>query len=112
MVDSEYSPDNYKFLKISIGSIMKNLEMLRFVLDRLKTKMMCKHAVKQLAFVTIYVPGWYKTQEMYDRVILENGETLMFVPNYHNNQKMCNKAVDNYPHTLEFAPDCFKTRKM
>ena len=51
MVDSEYTPDNYKFLK------MKNLEMLRFVPDCLKTKVMCKHAVKQLAFVTIYVPG-------------------------------------------------------
>ena len=45
MVDSEYTPDNYKFLK------MKNLEMLRFVSDCPKTKVMCKHAVKQLAFV-------------------------------------------------------------
>ena len=49
---------------------------------------------------------------MYDRVILENGETLMFVPDYYNNPKMRNKAVDNYPHALEFVPDCFKTQKM
>ena len=41
MVDSEYSPDNYKSSKISIGAIIKNPEMLRFVSDHLKTKKMC-----------------------------------------------------------------------
>ena len=38
MVDSEYSSDNYKSLRISTGAITKNLEMLRFVPDYLKTK--------------------------------------------------------------------------
>ena len=38
MVDSEYSTDNYKSLKISIGAIMKNPEMLRLVPDHLQTK--------------------------------------------------------------------------
>ena len=33
MVDSEYSTGNYKSLKISIGAIMKNPEMLRLVPD-------------------------------------------------------------------------------
>ena len=32
--------------KISIGEIIKNSEMLRFILDDLKTKKICKHAVK------------------------------------------------------------------
>ena len=40
-VDCAYSPDNYKSLKISIAAIM-----LRFVFDHLKTKNMCKNAVK------------------------------------------------------------------
>ena len=35
MVDSM---DFYKSLNISIGTIMKNLEMLKFVPDNLKTK--------------------------------------------------------------------------
>ena len=42
MVDSEYSMD------IGIGTVMRNLEMLKFVPDHLKTKKMCKHAVKKL----------------------------------------------------------------
>ena len=38
MVDSEYNRDNYKSSKISIGTVMKNPEMLKFVPDHLKTK--------------------------------------------------------------------------
>ena len=52
MVDSGYG------MKISIGAIMKNPEMLRFVPDHLKTKKMCKYAVKKLLFIL----GYYKTQ--------------------------------------------------
>ena len=51
MVDSEYSPGNYKSLKISIVAVIKNLEMQRFIPDHLKTKKKCKHAVKILLFV-------------------------------------------------------------
>ena len=44
MVDSM---DIYKPLNINIGTVMKNPEMLTFVPDHLKTKKMCKHAVKK-----------------------------------------------------------------
>ena len=54
MVDSM---DIYKSLNISIGIVMKNLEMLKFVHDHLKTeKKMCKHAVKKLPYLLRYVP--------------------------------------------------------
>ena len=55
MVGSEYSTDNYKSSNISIGTIIKNPEMLKFVPDHLKTKTMCKHTVRKLAFVIRYV---------------------------------------------------------
>ena len=45
MVDSM---DIYRSLNISIGTVMKNPEMLKFVPDHLKTKKMCKHAVKKI----------------------------------------------------------------
>ena len=44
MVDSEYSPDNYKSLKISIWATLINPKMLRFAHDHLKTKKTSKHA--------------------------------------------------------------------
>ena len=54
MVDSM---DICKSLNISIGIVMKNLEMLKFVHDHLKTeKKMCKHAVKKLPYLLRYVP--------------------------------------------------------
>ena len=45
MVDSV---DIYKSLNINIGTVMKNLELIKFVPDHLKTKKLCKHAVKKL----------------------------------------------------------------
>ena len=47
MADSEYNTNIYKSLKISIGAVMRTPEMLEFVTDQLKTKQMCKNAVKK-----------------------------------------------------------------
>ena len=62
MVDGEYSMDIYKSAKISIRTVMKNPEMLKFVPDHLKTKKMCKHAVEKLPFLITHVPDRYKNQ--------------------------------------------------
>ena len=51
MVDSEFSTNIYTLLNISIGIIMRNPEILKFVPDHLKTKKMCKHTVKKLPFL-------------------------------------------------------------
>ena len=75
MVDSEYSTSIYKSLKISIGAIMKNPEMLKFVSDHLKIKKMCKHEVTKLSFVIRYVPDQYKIQQLCDKAVLGNGGT-------------------------------------
>ena len=56
MVDREYSMDIYKSLNISIGTVMKNPEMLKIVPDHLKTKKICKHAIKRLSVLIRYVP--------------------------------------------------------
>ena len=50
MVDNAYSTNNYKSSKTSIGTVMKNSEMLKFLPDYLKTEKMCRHAVKKLPF--------------------------------------------------------------
>ena len=62
MVDSEYSTNNYKFLKISTRAITKNSKILRLVSDHFKTKRMCKNTVKKLSFVIRYVFYQYKTK--------------------------------------------------
>ena len=55
--------DICKSLNISIVTVMKNPEMLEFVPDYLKTKKMCKHAVKKLLYLLRYVSDQYKTQQ-------------------------------------------------
>ena len=52
--------DFHKALNVSIGTVMKNPEMLKFVSDHLKTKKMCKHAVKKSPYLIKYVPDKYK----------------------------------------------------
>ena len=71
--------DIYNSLNISTGTAMKNSEMLKFVPDHLKTKKkkkLCKHAVKKLPYLLRYFPDQYKTQQMCEKGILENGGTL------------------------------------
>ena len=57
MIDSGY---NMASVKISIGTVMKNPEMLKFVLDNLKAKKMCKHTIKKLLYLIRYFPDQYK----------------------------------------------------
>ena len=65
------------FLKKSIGLVIKNTVMLKFVLDHFKTKKICKNTVNKLPFVKMYVPNQYKTKGMSDKVILENCGNLV-----------------------------------
>ena len=94
MVDSM---DIYNYLNINIATVMKNPEMLKFVFNHLKTKRcylkMRKHAVKKLPYLLRYVLDQYKTQQICDKAILENGGRLKSVPDCDKNQEMCNKAV-------------------
>ena len=56
MVDSEYSMDIYTSIKISLGTVMRNPEMLKHVPDHLKTNKIFKHVVIKLPFLIRYVP--------------------------------------------------------
>ena len=86
---------------------MKHPEKLKLVSDHLETKQkMCKHAVKKLPYLLRHLSNQYKTQQMWNKTMLENGGTLKSVPNCYKNKEMCNKAVDNNSEALEFVPEC------
>ena len=63
------SMDNYTSLNISIVTVTKNPEMLKFVLDHLKTKRMCRHAVKKLPYLLRYVPDQYNINKCVIKLI-------------------------------------------
>ena len=88
--------------------------MLRLVPDHLKTRNMCKTAIKKLPFFIKYVPDRCKTQRMCRRkVITENGGMLMFIPNCYKDQNTSNKKlVIKLSIITQFFPDRFKTQEM
>ena len=45
-------------------------QLLRFVPNQLKTKKICKHAVKKSLFIIRYVCNWYKSKEMFKKTVL------------------------------------------
>ena len=87
MVNSEYITKIYKFFKISLGAVMRNPEILKFVSDHLKNKKMCKHAYKTLPFVLRQVPDQYKAQQRSNEAVLKSGGSLEFVPDQYETQK-------------------------
>ena len=97
MVDSECSTDDCKSPEISIGAIMKNPEMLKFVTDHLKTKK---------------IPDWYKTQEMCHIIIYKDPFMLIYCPNIYKTQRMCDETVDDCLAALKVISDWFVTWKM
>ena len=74
--------DVYQSLDISIGTVMKNPEIIKFVTDHLKTKKLCKHAVKKLPYLLRYVSDQYKTQQMYEKAVNDCLVALKFVPDW------------------------------
>ena len=56
--------DIYQSLSMSIGTLMKNPEMLNLFLIILKLKKMCKDAVKKLPYLIRYGPDQYKFQQI------------------------------------------------
>ena len=73
---------------MNIEVILIISEMLKLLPDLLKSKMMCKNAVKKLPFVIIYGLDRHKTQEMCDKIILENGGMIRFIPDCCKNKKL------------------------
>ena len=51
----------HKPINTNIETVMKNPEIIKFVLNHLKTKQMFNYAVKKLLFVIRYVPGRCKS---------------------------------------------------
>ena len=53
--------------------------MLKLLPDYLKTKKICIRAVKKLLFVMRYVSDWYKTRQMCDKVMENDGTLGLFL---------------------------------
>ena len=57
-------------LSISIGTVIRNPEMLKFVSGHFKAKKISKHAVEKIPYLSRYVSDQYKTQLICHKAIL------------------------------------------
>ena len=93
MVDGECSTNICKSLNISIGTVMRNPEMLKLVPNHLN-------------------PDCYKNHKVCDKAFDNYSHALKSVPNYYITQIICDKAINTYHSTIQFVPDCSKTQEI
>ena len=55
---------------------------------------MCDKAVDNCPFEFISIPDQYKTQEMYNKVVLEEPFMLKYCVDWYKTQEISDKAVD------------------
>ena len=65
-------------------------------------------SIQLIPYLLWYVPDKYRSQQICDKAIMENGGALKSVSNCCKNQEICIRTFDNYHHGLEFVTECYK----
>ena len=73
---------------------------------------MCDIAADTCPLVSASVPDWYKTQEMWDKLVSKESFMLKSCLYKHKTEDICDKAVDACLPALKFVPDWFVTNNM
>ena len=84
-----------------------NPDASEFVPDWYKTQEMCDKVADDF-----YIALEYKSKEMCDKTISGNPFSLRYVPDQYKTQQMCDKAVADCLTSFKFVPDWFVTSKM
>ena len=73
---------------------------------------MCNKAIGTYRSVMRFVPDWYITPEMWDRVVSKEPLMLKYCHDRYETQDMWDRVVDSYLLGLKFVPDWFVMSKM
>ena len=65
-------------------------------------------SIQLIPYLLRYVPDKYRSQQMCDKAIMENGGALKSVSDCCKNQEICIRTFDNSHHALEFVTECYK----
>ena len=77
---------------------MKNLfntyhSTIQFVLDCYKTQEMCDKDANKCFLAFTFFPSWYETQEITEKLFLNDTFMLVYCQDKYKTQKMCDEAV-------------------
>ena len=63
-------------------------------------------------FVFEYIPNWYKTPEMCEKVVSEDLFLIVYCPDKYKTQRMCDEVADDSLAALKLIPDWLVISKM
>ena len=99
-----------KILEISIGTVIKDPEILGVVLDQYKTQQM-PDKVLENGWMTVFVPDCKKYQKICDNTVNSSAYTAVFVPDCYKTKQLCDKVVITYPSESIFFPEWLKPQE-
>ena len=88
------------------------LNNIRFIPDKYKTKELCEIAVQQNGYALEYVPEKLKTKELCELAIEQNGMALQHVPEELGKKYFYDKEAKKNGEYLRFIPDEYITKEM
>ena len=80
---------------------------IKFVPECYETQKKRHRAVHRCFFVFDFIPGQYKTQEIYNLAVSLHPSFIMYCPCKYVAQEVCDEAVDNSVAALKLIPICF-----
>jgi hypothetical protein len=104
----DYIEQNWKFLE----PICLWLNNIRFIPYKYKTKELCEMAVRNDGYSLQYVPEELKTKEMCELAIEQNGMALQHVPEELGKKYFYDKEAKKNGEYLRFIPDEYITKEM
>ena len=107
-VSREYIEQHWDILE----PICKWLNDLKFIPDEYKTKELCDLAVQQNGLALQYVPKHLRTPYLYEIAVKQDGMALEYVPKEFKTLELCKIAVKNNGSALGYTPEELKTEEL
>jgi hypothetical protein len=107
-VTLDYIKENWKILE----PICRWLNNIRFIPKQYRTKELYEIAIKQDGLNLMYVPEQLRTKELCELAIQNNGEALYYVPDEFKTKELCELAVRNNGMALGDIPEQYRTKEL
>ena len=107
-VELKYIEQNWDILE----PVCSWLNNLKFIPDEYRTKELYELAVRQNGFALDYISKTLRTPKLCEIAVKSNGHALRFIPHEYKTQEICELAVKNNGDALRFVPNEYKTPEL
>ena len=107
-VSLDYIEQNWNILE----PICLWLNDLKFIPEKYRTKELCELVIKQNGIALEFIPKELITEELCELAVKQNGWSLDFVPEYLKTKEMCKLAVKQSGWAIKYVPEEYITKEM